>query len=263
MKKKIIKIVSVVVAVILFAGICVFVNALTGNPISKHVATNTAEKHLEEKYGGTDFKIERVTYDFKDSYYHAFIVSPSSVDSHFSLLIDMWGNLCADSYEDNVLSGWNISRRISDEYEAKVDSVFDSPTFPYNENIGFGEIVFVSREYLNDPYTPDYAMIMDDLTVDGVYVTNELASEAGKLTVYIEDENHTPEHMAEVLLTVRKCFDGAGVNFHAIDLVLEYPKNEDGTRKEGPVEIRDFLYSDIREEGLIEKLSSSDLTEQQ
>ena len=49
MKKKIIKIVSVVVAVILFAGICVFANALTGNPISKHVATNTAEKHLEEK----------------------------------------------------------------------------------------------------------------------------------------------------------------------------------------------------------------------
>ena len=149
MKKKIIKIVSVVVAIILFAGICFFVNALTGNPISRHVATNTAEKHLEEKYGDTDFKIEQILYDFKDSYYHAFIVSPSSADSHFSLLIDMWGKLCADSYEDNVLTGWNTSRRISDEYEAKVDSVFYSPTFPYNENIGFGEIVFVSREYLS------------------------------------------------------------------------------------------------------------------
>ncbi len=258
MRKKIIKIVSVVVAVILFAGICVFINALTGNPISKHVATNTAEKHLEEKYSDKDFEIERVAYDFKDSYYHAFIVSPSSADSHFSLLIDMWGNLCSDSYEDNVLTGWNTSCRISDEYEVKVDSVFDSPSFPYNENIGFGEIAFVSREYINDPYTPDYAIIIDDLTVDGVYNVNEIAAEAGKLTVYIEDENHTYEHLAEVLLNVRKRFDGAGINFHAIDLVLEYPKNEDGTMKKGSVEVRDFLYSDIYEEGLVERVRSSD-----
>ena len=38
----------------------------------------TAEKHLEEVYGDTDFKIERVGFNFKNIDYYVHITSPSS-----------------------------------------------------------------------------------------------------------------------------------------------------------------------------------------
>jgi hypothetical protein len=41
--------------------------------------------------------------------------------------------------------------------------------------------------------------------------------------------------------------------------VLEYPKNEDGTKKkEGRVEAREFLYADIYEDGMVERVKASD-----
>ena len=60
MKKKWLKIAALVAALIIIAGLCWFANALVGNPVSKWLATRTAEKHLEEVYGDTDFVIETV-----------------------------------------------------------------------------------------------------------------------------------------------------------------------------------------------------------
>lgn len=126
MKKKILKTVAVIISIVLIVGVCVIANAFLGNPISKHIATNTAEKHLEEKYSDRDFEIEKVIYNLKDGNYHAFIKSPSSIDSHFTVLIDMWGNLKIDNYEDSVLTGWNTANRLGNEYREKVDEILDS-----------------------------------------------------------------------------------------------------------------------------------------
>jgi len=50
-----------------------------------------------------------------------------------------------------------------------------------------------------------------------------------------------------------------GVKFYVIDCVLEYPKNEDSSKKqEGRVEVREFLYADIYEEGMVERVKASD-----
>ena len=66
MKKKVLKIAAFVFAIALIVGVCIFANALVGNPISKALAINTAEKYLEENYEDKDFEIERVTFSFKD-----------------------------------------------------------------------------------------------------------------------------------------------------------------------------------------------------
>ncbi|MBQ3498276.1 MAG: hypothetical protein IJA87_04010 [Clostridia bacterium] len=257
MKKKILKAVAVIISIALVIGICVTVNVFVGNPISKHIVTNTAEKHLVEKYSDKDFEIEKVIYDFKDGYYHAFIQSPSSTDSHFTLVIDMYGKLKTDKYESDVLTGWNTSVRLGNEYGEKVDGILDSQSFPYAVDMGFGGIEFVSMEHSNDPFVPDYAMLIEDLTLDGEYNVNELGAKAGKLTIYINDENVSYERLAELILEIKKIFDDADVKFYAMDLVLEYPKDENGTKKEGCVEVRDFLYSDIYEEGMIERVKAS------
>lgn len=258
MKKKILKTVAVIISIVLIVGVCVIANAFVGNPISKHIATNTAEKHLEEKYSDRDFEIEKVIYNLKDGNYHAFIKSPSSIDSHFTVLIDMWGNVKIDYYENDVLTGWNTANRIGKEYRDSVDAVFDSKSFPYVEHIGYGDIEFIPEEYINEPSAPDYAIITEELELDAFYDVNELGAKAGKLTIYIDDETVTYERLAELILEVKKIFDDAKVKFYALDFVLKYPKDENGTIKEGRVEVRDFLYADIYEEEMIERVKASD-----
>lgn len=259
MKKRILKIAAFVFAIALIVGVCVFANALVGNPISKAMATNTAEKHLEENFADKDFEIERVTFSFKDGYYHAFIYSPSSIDSDFTILVDMWGKLRYDTYEDRVLSGGNTADRISRDYRAVVDKVLDSQAFPYNEHIGYGDFDFYPRVHLEEYSVPEYALITEDLTLDAFYDVNELGAKHGKLTIYIDDDTVSYERLSEILLDIRRIFDDTGVKFYVIDCVLEYPKNEDSSKKqEGRVEVREFLYADIYEEGMVERVKASD-----
>ena len=259
MKKKVLKIAAFVFAIALIVGVCIFANALVGNPISKALATNTAEKHLEENYADKDFEIERVTFSFKDGYYHAFVYSPSSIDSEFNILVDMWGKLRYDTYEDRVLSGGNTADRISRDYRATVDKVLDSQAFPYNEHIGYGDFDFYPRVHLEEYSVPEYALITEDLTLDAFYDVNELGAKHGKLTIYIDDDTVSYERLSEILLDIRRIFDDSGVKFYVIDCVLEYQKNEDSSKKkEGRVEVREFLYADIYEEGMVERVKASD-----
>lgn len=259
MKKRILKIAALVFAIALIVGVCIFANALVGNPISKALATNTAEKHLEENYADRDFEIERVTFSFKDGYYHAFVYSPSSIDSEFNILVDMWGKLRYDTYEDRVLSGGNTADRISRDYRATVDKVLDSQAFPYNEHIGYGDFDFYPRVHLEEYSVPEYALITEDLTLDAFYDVNELGAKHGKLTIYIDDDTVSYERLSEILLDIRRIFDDSGVKFYVIDCVLEYQKNEDSSKKqEGRVEVREFLYADIYEEGMVERVKASD-----
>ena len=259
MKKRILKIAAFVFAIALIVGVCIFANALVGNPISKAMATNTAEKHIEENYADKDFEIERVTFSFKDGYYHAFIYSPSSIDSDFTILVDMWGKLRYDTYEDRVLSGGNTADRISRDYRAVVDKVLDSQAFPYNEHIGYGDFDFYPRVHLEEYSVPEYALITEDLTLDAFYDVNELGAKHGKLTIYIDDDTVSYERLAEILLDIRRIFDDSGVKFYVIDCVLEYQKNEDSSKKqEGRVEVREFLYADIYDDGMVERVKASD-----
>ena len=259
MKKRILKIAAFVFAIALIVGVCIFANALVGNPISKAMATNTAEKHIEENYADKDFEIERVTFSFKDGYYHAFIYSPSSIDSDFTILVDMWGKLRYDTYEDRVLSGGNTADRISRDYRAVVDKVLDSQAFPYNEHIGYGDFDFYPRVHLEEYTVPEYALITEDLTLDAFYDVNELGAKHGKLTIYIDDDTVSYERLSEILLDIRRIFDDSGVKFYVIDCVLEYQKNEDSSKKqEGRVEVREFLYADIYEDGMVERVKASD-----
>jgi hypothetical protein len=85
MKKKILKIAALVLALALIVGVCVFANSLVGNPISEMLATKTAEKYLAEKHPGKDYVLEGVTFNFKFICYNAYFKSPSSPDSSFTL----------------------------------------------------------------------------------------------------------------------------------------------------------------------------------
>ncbi len=257
MKKRILKIAAFVVALALAVGVCWFANGLVGNPISKALATRTAEKYIEQKFPGVDFELERVTFSFKDTKYHAYIISPSSVDSSFSLTINMGGKIVLDLYENNVLTGWNTARRLGDAYREAVDQILENPSFPYDCHIGFGDLEFISKEYENEPDVPAYAIVTNGLKLDGIYDINELGAKAGKLTIYIYDDTVTVERLSEIILDIKGMLDDAGIGFYVMDCVLEYPKPESGEWKQGRVEVMNFPYSDIYEEGMVERVQAS------
>lgn len=262
MKKKWLKIGALVAALVIVAGLCVFANALVGNPVSKWLATRTAEKHLKEVYSGTDFEIERVGFNFKDIDYYVHIKSPSSEDSSFSLRIDMLGNLKLDTYESRVLNGGNTADRLYREYRALADEVLEAPDYPFTSFIAFGDLkVGFQAPDIEEgvPYWPENYVILEKVELDKKYDIRELAKTAGYLVIYVEDDEVSIERAAEVLLELKEVFDRRNVPFYAIDFVLEYPRKEEGGNiKEGRVNVEGFLYSDIYEEGLVERVRLAD-----
>lgn len=262
MKKKWLKIAALLAALVIIAGLGWFANALVGNPVSKWLATRTAEKHLEEVYGDTDFEIERVGFNFKDIDYYVHIKSPSSEDSSFSLRIDMLGKLKQDTYESRVLYGGNTQNRLYMEYRALVDEVLEAPDYPFTSFIAFGDLKVGFQHpdvEVGVPYWPENYVILDKVELDKQYDIRELAKTAGYLVVYVEDDVVTVERAAEVLLELKAMFDRKNVPFYAIDFVLEYPRKEEGgNTKEGRVNVEGFLYSDIYEEGLEERVRVAD-----
>ena len=113
MKRKALKIIALVLALVLIAGIGWFANALVGNPVSKYLANRSAEKYISEVYPEEDFLVREVRYDFKVGGYYAKIYSPRSIDSDFSLSVDFLGKVLYDTYEYNVLSGDITASRIN------------------------------------------------------------------------------------------------------------------------------------------------------
>ena len=257
MKKKFLKIAAFIVAVALIAGLCWFANGLVGNPISKLLATNTAKQYLQDHHPNTDYQLDAVTFNFKFVCYNAYFSSPSSPDSSFTLMLGMDGKIVQDYYEAHVTNRENTARRLENEYRAAVSKVLDNPAFPYDCHIGYGELQFIPEEYKNEADVPSYALITNNLVLDGIYDIKDLGAEAGKLTIYIYDDTVSVERLAEIILDIKAMLDDSGVSFYVMDCVLEYPKPESGPWKEGRVEVMEFLHSDIREEGMIERVQAS------
>lgn len=255
--KKIKKLIASIISILLISVIVFFFNAIFGNPVSKMAAEKTAQKHIAQAYPDSDYKVENAYFDFKSTNYNVNIISPSSIDSKFTLICDMMGNLLADSYKDSVIERGNTSLRIGFAYREAADAVFESNRFPFETHISFGDIEFVPAQYKNDPSIPEYALISNELTLDMDFDVNDFGKKAGHLTVYAYDKTVTSERLAEMLIDLRSVFDESELSFYAVDFVLEYPQNEDGTQKEGRVEVMGFLYKDIYEKDLVERVEKS------
>lgn len=257
---KFLKFVGVLVIVIFIVGLCMFF----GNPVSKMLVTHSAEKYLKENFSDTDFEIGTVNYDFKTSNYYVCVVSPSSADSSFTLYAGLNGEIDYHSYEDAVVKKWNTANRINDDYREAVDVVLNNPDFPYDSDIGFGDIAFITEDVLDYAFgtfdaPPEYAIKTESLELDMVYDINDFGSKAGHLTVYVYDENVSYEKISEVLLEIKNLMDEANVSFYIIDCVLEYPKPEDMSQwRNDRVEVMGLLYDDIYEDGLEERVKESD-----
>ncbi len=258
MKRKAFKAVAVIFAALLTGVIIFFANAFVGNPISRLIVRWEAKEYISETYAHKDFQLESIFYDFKVGCYYAEIVSQKSIDSHFNLSYNSFGKLIYDSYEHRVLNKENTAQRIGNDYRNAVDSVLNSPLFPYNSDIGYGDIEFIPEEYKNSFDVPSYAIVTETLIPDAIYDINEMGRKAGHLTIYVADDELTNEKMAEVLLRLKDIFDRSGVSFHAINCVIENRKDDVAPSPAiQQIEVQHFLYSDIYEENLTDRVEKS------
>ncbi len=260
MKKKVLKGLALVLALGLIVFLCIFYNALNGNPISKLLANNAAEKHLAAQYPGTDYHVERLGFNFKDGDYYAHIRSGSSIDTQFTIHIDMLGNVRYDTY-GSVLKKFVTARRLEQEYRELANSVLDGASFPYPTDIGYGTLEIYPQEAIDDPLVtdvPEYALVQETLVIDKVYDIRALGAQAGHLVIYLDSDIVSLEKAAEALLTIREEFDKANIPFQAINFTLQYPKPLEGRRQEGNIEIRHFPYEEIYAENLEERIQEAD-----
>lgn len=259
MKKKILKIIALIVAIALIICVCWFANALNGNPISKMLADKAVVAYMAGNYAHTDYYVEKLAYSFKFGNYYAHIRSETSMDTQFTLYIDMIGNVYFDTYDD-VLRGAITARRLEQEYRDLTDQIFDNPSFPYPSDIGYGTLEIYPQEALDDPQVndiPDYALVQQDLVLDQIYDIRELGRQAGHLIVYVESDTISFELASQIMLGIRAEFDKANIPFRAIDFTLQPPLPEEGPRTGFEIHFDNFRYEDIYEEGLVDRIKAA------
>lgn len=261
--KKSVKVLAGVTAFLLIIGILWFANGLLGNPISKTIANNTAKEYLSENYSNMKLNVSDAYYNFKTGSYDVEIKSPTSKDTHFYLSISPFGKITYDSYENDVVDRYNTFNRINESYSSKVKKVFDSKDFPYESEIYFGEII--DKEGLvvseSEEYTyPIYGIDGKKLELDKDYDMYEIGKKAGHIVFYAEDDEVTVKKASEILLNIKNIFDKENIPFYAIDFTLEKPRNEEGTPNSDDTSIRieHFLYEDIYEENLEQRISKAE-----
>lgn len=255
MTKKI-KIVSAILAFTLIVGILWFVNGFFGNPISKTLANNVAQKYIKNNYSDLDLNISRVYYSFKDGYYHVDIKSPTSKDTHFTVSISPFGKIEYNSYEDMVLKKYNTYTRIDELYNLKVKKVFEDENFPYKTDIYFGEIKVMPTENLDSEFGPIYGLDISKLELDKDYDINKIGKQYGHIVLYVEDKEISVERVGDILIDVKSILDEKNISFYAIDFTLqEYKSNEQDDRK--TISVQQLLYDDIYKKDLNERLEKA------
>ena len=258
--KKCLRIIGIVLVIALIALLIWFGNVMMGNPVSHALASKAAKAYLSDRFSDTDYEMERMTYSFKDGRYHAFMISPTSIDGDFSVSFSMLGEYCYDTY-DSVLDGFNTAQRLDSEYRKLTDTILNDPALPYDNSqeysIMFGRLEIYPIEAFEDPNVTDvpaYALVQDELELNNIYDIKELGAKAGHLILYVDNEVISVEEAARIMLDFRSMFDEADIPFYAMDFVLRHPRTEDGKSDDEEIRINDFLYQDIYEEGLTDRI---------
>ncbi len=245
-------------AIVLILGLLWMGESLVGNPISKHLAKKAAQEHLETVYPDTDFVLDEVGYSFKDGGYYAHVKSPSSEDSAFTLTFNHWGKFRWDSYEDRVVHRENTARRVDMEYRQLTKQVLSQMESYDPDGIQYGTLDLNRKESLKNKDFRPYSMAFEDLELDRVYDVGELGARCGTVIYYVDTDDITPEHAAQLMLEIRRVMDQAGAGFQGLDLVLREPPKENAPYDK-ELHVEAFPYKDIYEEGLEERILEAHL----
>lgn len=258
MKKKILKILALVLALCLLGGVGFIANGLVGNPVSLQLAKKGAEEYLTANHADEGYTLLRAQYDFKIGGYYLKVGVPDSVDRHFVLYADFMGNITNSTYENDILRCGNTVERLNRSYREISDTIFGNASFSFEIDFAYGILVFEGDAPPSSPQTPDYALSQQDFAADVAYNVHELGEKAGRLLVYVRDGDVSVQRLSEILLEVKNAAVRAGVPFRTTDCVLQHLRPADGEAyNHEQVQVYDFPNSDIYEEGLLSRVQAA------
>ncbi|MBP0980357.1 MAG: hypothetical protein J6Q18_02205, partial [Oscillospiraceae bacterium] len=235
-----------------------------GNPVSKILCKNSAEKYVAQNY--PDCYVDRRGYNFKDGSYFANIQKEGSPDTNFFVYTDWLGNISYDAYESYVTSGHNTANRMMMEYRDLLEDAIPQKDVEYTLDIFYGDILndYYGKEFHNlNGYNAVY-MPQEEIILDKQYDYSDIGYKYGYVCLYVCDEDVSASRAAEILLDVKSRLDNQNIGFYCIDFVLQLPRKTDGSPNddETRINIDYFLWDDIYADGLEERVQSAhdDLT---
>lgn len=226
-------------------------NDLLGNPISYYLVKTNAEKYVAENYADKGYVLEGVGYNFKFKSYCAYFSKPGSEDCRFTAYYNANGKFSGTTSESRVLNGENTRSRLNERYRKLVDTVVDSPSFPFESDIAFGELIFER----DSDEEHDFGLPQSVLAPDAICDITKLGEMAGLLVIYVNTEDVSPENAADILLEINSLMEQGGVPFYAIDLTLSTTEPDYADREH--YVIMNFHRSDIYEDGLITRVENN------
>ena len=257
--KKFLKILIRMVVVAVLGIALWFYLGFFGNPVSKMLASHSAEKYVAQNY--PNCYIENVGYNFKDGKYFANIQKEESADTNFFVYFDWLGNVTHDAYEGYVTSGHNTANRLFMEYRALLDEALPQESVDFTLDIFYGDIL--TEYYGKDVGSIDeddiVCMPMEELILDKQYDYTDISYKYGRVCLYANHEDVSIEKACEILLTVKEKLDKNDIGFYYIDFVLEKPRDKDGmpSQDETRINIDYFKWDDIYADGLEERVQTA------
>lgn len=149
--KKILKLCSIVLAIIIMLTTLFVANNLVGNPISKYLANKNVLVYIEETYPYQELIVDDAFYDFKINNAYCINVSSEKLkDLYFNIWIDSFGNVIEDNYDHNITNGNNVLMRLELEYKEETSKALKE--LEVGTYFGRCEDFFYSTSLLSDVY---------------------------------------------------------------------------------------------------------------
>lgn len=223
----------------------------TGHPVSYGLVALRSHIYLQQNYPELDVNLDKITYDFKHGGYYADYSSPTSIDTHFWLVCDGWGNVCVD-HADTATSKGHTVARIGEDYQDAYNAAIEAADFSFEVQVNFCRI---THQYGNEASSinKDFGITDDEvqkLVLDGDYDFRELAAKYGRITFYARDPEVTVERAAEILLELKQYLDEQDIPFYAMEFTLQDPDDVDNY-----VALVDILYDEIYKDGLVGRVT--------
>lgn len=237
-------------------GIIIAINILlipvflfTGHPLCYGLVALRSRVYLWENYPQMDVGIDKIIYDFKHGGYSVYYSSPTSIDTHFRLGCDGWGNVYLDG-ADYIDS--NTIGRINGYYRDAYDAAIESAEFSFEIYINYCNI---THQYGNEvsSINKDFGITgleVQKLVFDGEYDFHEFAAKYGRITFYAHDPEVTVERAAEILMELKAYLDAQDIPFRAIEFNLK-----SASASEEYVHLVDIYYEEICQEGLVDRVT--------
>ena len=257
--KKYLKIGAFLAAFLLIGFLIYLVDVFTGYPVSFFRVQRIAEQYMEENDYGTDYVLEKPSYSLKLGGFTMKATIPNSEDREFQISFYRSGELKYDTYEQDVLHKVNTAIRLSNEYHAKLRDVFENSDFPFAADINgdFQSARTGEIEQRNEPGSCPEKWDIQELILDGEYDISQLSGRYGTVILRVTSRDVSAKTAAESLLRLKAIMEKQELPFHSVTLWLLSEKTDDSGNPMERMQILNFGWDDIYEEGLEERVKEA------